>query len=29
MEEELKVWENHPESLVGRSPIRDVEDVEE
>jgi hypothetical protein len=29
VEEELKVCENHPESLVGRSPIREVEDVEE
>ena len=29
MEEVLKVCENHPESLVGKSPIRDVEDVEE
>ena len=29
MEEALKVCENHPESLVGRLPKRDIEEVEE
>ena len=29
VEDELKVCENHPESRVGRSLIRDVEDVDE
>jgi hypothetical protein len=29
VEEVLKVCESHPESLVGKSPIRDVDDVEE
>ena len=28
-EEELKVCDNHPESLVGRSSVREVEDVKE
>lgn len=28
VEEVLKVWENQPERRVGRSPMREVEDVE-